>query len=58
VNTAGTQQIWFGASEDVVQEIKRAKLITVTPNWRELPKGLDSATVFGTEGLQEALWAL
>ena len=58
VNTAGTQQIWFSASEDMIQEIKRAKLITVTPNWRELPEGLDSKTVFGTEGLQEALWAL
>jgi len=58
VNTVGTQQIWFIASEDMIQEIKRAKLITVTPNWRELPKGLDRETVFGTEGLLEALWAL
>jgi hypothetical protein len=58
VNTAGTQQIWFTASEDMIQEIKRTKLITISPNWRELPEGLDSKTVFGTEGLQEALWAL
>ena len=58
VNTAGTQQIWFTATEDLMQAIKRAKTFTVTPNWRELPKGFDNETVFGTEGLQEALWAL
>ena len=58
VNTAGTQQIWFTASEDLMQVIKRAKTFTVTPRWLELPKGFDNETVFGTEGLQEALWAL
>jgi hypothetical protein len=58
VNTAGTQQIWFSAPEAMMQDIKRAKSFTVTPVWRELPKGLDSETVFGTEGLTEALWAL
>lgn len=58
VNTAGTQQIWFSATEELMNEIKRAKLITVAPSWRDLPKGLDTHTVFGTEGLQEALWAL
>jgi len=58
VNTAGTQQIWFSASDELVQEIKRAKLLTAAPVWRELPTGLDLETVFGTEGLQEAIWAL
>ena len=58
VNTAGTQQIWFTASEDLMQLIKRAKTFTVAPSWRELPKGFDNETIFGTEGLQEALWAL
>jgi len=32
--------------------------LTAAPVWRELPTGLDLETVFGTEGLQEAIWAL
>jgi hypothetical protein len=58
VNTAGTQQIWFNASHELVEEIKRAKLLTVAPAWRDLPTGLDRETVFGTEGVLEAIWAL
>ncbi len=58
VNTQGTQQIWFTAPDDLVRELRSAKQLVLRPQWAQVPLGLDSQTLFGTEGLREALLAL
>jgi hypothetical protein len=58
VNTPGTQQIWFTAPEELMRELRTAKQFVLRPQWSQLPQGLDLQTLFGTEGLRDALMAL
>ena len=58
VNTPGTQQIWFNAPDELMRELGTAKQFVLRPQWPQLPQGLDPQTLFGTEGLRDALLAL
>ena len=57
-NTAGTRQIWFLASVDLIREIQKQRDFYVKPIWPILPRGLDEKTLFGTTALKEVLLAL
>lgn len=58
VNTPGTQQIWFTAPEELMRELRTTKQFVIRPQWPKLPQGVDQQTLFGTDGLREALLAL
>ena len=58
VNTPGTQQIWFNAPDELMRELGTAKQFVLRPQWLQMPPGLDAQTLFGTEGLRDAMLAL
>lgn len=41
-----------------MRELRTAKQFVLRPQWSQLPQGLDLQTLFGTEGLRDALMAL
>ena len=57
-NTAGTRQIWFLASADLMRDLQKQRDFHVKPIWPILPRGLDEKTLFGTAALKDVLLAL
>jgi hypothetical protein len=57
-NTAGTRQIWFLASADLMRDLQKQRDFFVKPIWLTLPRGLDDKTLFGTAALKDVLLAL
>ena len=57
-NTAGTRQIWFIASADLMRDLQKQRDFYVKPIWLTLPRGLDDKTLFGTAALKDVLLAL
>jgi hypothetical protein len=57
-NTPGTRQIWLATSPEFIAQMEASMQFTVKPLWSVLPRGLDEATVFGTQGFKDTIKAL
>jgi hypothetical protein len=57
-NTPGTRQIWLATSPEFIEALEKGTQFWVKPLWQTMPVGLDEKTLFGTQGMKDALLAL
>ena len=58
VNTPGTRQIWYAIKPELIKELLNARQFKLKPQWAIPPMGMDSETMFSTDGFKDNYAAL
>jgi len=57
-NSPNTRQIWLATSPELIQNLTSSSQFWLKPLWSNVPPGLNEKTLFGTQGLNDAILAL